>query len=91
MVMTGISADGEITGVMLTSHDETPGLGAKAENASFTNQYLMAVPEDGFSVVKDNPNGQIDAIAGATITSRAVTNSVNTAIDIYEAVTGGGQ
>ena len=51
----------------------------------------MAVPEDGFSVVKDNPNGQIDAIAGATITSRAVTNSVNTAIDIYEAVTGGGQ
>ena len=91
VVMTGISAEGEITGVMLTSHDETPGLGAKAENASFTNQYLMAVPEDGFSVVKDNPNGQIDAIAGATITSRAVTNSVNTAIDIYEAVTGGGQ
>ena len=89
VVMTGISADGEVTGVKLTSQNETPGLGQKALDASFTDQYLMALPEGGFAVKKDSPSGQIDAIAGATITSRAVTNSVNAAIEAYNAVTGG--
>lgn len=89
VVMTGISADGEVTGVKLTSQNETPGLGQKALDASYTDQYLMALPEGGFAVKKDDPAGQIDAIAGATITSRAVTNSVNAAIDAYNAITGG--
>lgn len=87
--MTGISADGEVTGVKLTSQNETPGLGQKALDASYTDQYLMALPEGGFAVKKDDPAGQIDAIAGATITSRAVTNSVNAAIDAYNVITGG--
>ena len=89
VVMTGISADGEVTGVKLTSQNETPGLGQKALDASYTDQYLMALPEGGFAVKKDDPAGQIDAIAGATITSRAVTNSVNAAIDAYNVITGG--
>ena len=89
-VMTGISADGQVTGVKLTSQDETPGLGQKALDASFTDQYKMEIPENGFAVTKDSPSGEITAIAGATITSRAVTNSVNEAITIYDAVTGGG-
>lgn len=89
VVMTGISAEGEVTGVKITSQNETPGLGQKAVDASYTDQYLMAAPEGGFAVKKDDPAGQIDAIAGATITSRAVTNSVNQAIEIYNAVTGG--
>lgn len=89
VVMTGISADGEVTGVKLTSQNETPGLGQKALDASYTDQYLMALPKGGFAVKKDDPAGQIDAIAGATITSRAVTNSVNAAIDAYNVITGG--
>ncbi len=46
-VMTGISADGQVTGVKLTSQDETPGLGQKALDASFTDQYKMEIPENG--------------------------------------------
>lgn len=89
-VMTGISAEGQVTGVKLTSQNETPGLGQKATNSSFTDQYKVEIPQDEFAVTKDSPSGQITAIAGATITSRAVTNSVNEAAAIYDAVTGGG-
>lgn len=89
VVMTGISSEGEIKGVKITSQNETPGLGQKALDPSFTDQYLAAIPDGGFKVKKDDPSGQIDAIAGATITSRAVTNSVDQAIDLYKTITGG--
>ncbi len=85
--MVGISADGQITGVKLTEQNETPGLGQKALNASFTDQYKQAVPDAELAVGKDG--GTIDAIAGATITSRSVTKSVNQAVSYYKAITGG--
>ena len=40
-VMTGIDAEGAITGVVILSHDETPGLGANAEKPDFLNQFLQ--------------------------------------------------
>ena len=43
-VMTGISADGQITGVVILEHSETPGLGANAEKASFTEQFKQTAP-----------------------------------------------
>ncbi len=46
-VMTGIDAEGSITGVVILSHDETPGLGANAEKPDFLNQYLQPAPEGG--------------------------------------------
>ena len=91
VVMTGITSDGQIAGVKITEQDETPGLGQKALDASFTGQYLKAIPEEGFEVTKNGAtqDNQIDAIGGATITSNAVTNSVNQAIAIYHTLTGG--
>lgn len=91
VVMTGITADGTIAGVKLTEQNETPGLGQKALDASFTGQYLKAIPDNGFEVTKNgaSADNQIDAIGGATITSTAVTNSVNQAIEIYKTLTGG--
>ncbi len=90
-VMTGIDVDGNITGVVILSHDETPGLGANAEKPDFLNQYLQPAPEGGLSVVKyQTPaEGQIEAMTGATVTSTAVTNAVNQAIEQYYAVKGG--
>ncbi len=91
VVMTGITADGNVAGVKITEQNETPGLGQKALDASFTDQYLKAIPENGFEVTKNGAtaDNQIDAISGATITSNAVTNSVNQAIEIYHTLTGG--
>lgn len=84
-VMTGIGADGKVTGVSILSQNETPGLGANAEKEDFRGQYLQAVPEKGFSVVKSGSpaDGEIQAMTGATITSSAVTDAVNQAVSLY--------
>lgn len=85
-VMTGITVDDKISGVAILEHGETPGLGANATKEDFRNQYKNISTENNLSVKKDG--GTIDAITGATITSRAVTNSVNDAITLYNEVKG---
>lgn len=86
-VMTGISVDGQITGVVILEQDETPGLGANAEKESFRDQFKQAVPENGFTVTKSTAGeGEISAMTGATITTTAVTNAVNDAIAQYNEI-----
>lgn len=85
-VMTGITSDDKIFGVAILEHGETPGLGANATKEDFRNQYKDISTENNLAVKKDG--GTIDAVTGATITSRAVTNSVNDAIAIYNEVKG---
>ncbi len=84
-VMTGIAADSNISGIVILEQTETPGLGANATATTFTDQYKQAVPEGGLEVVKspEASEGQISALTGATITTDAVTNAVNEAIDLY--------
>lgn len=90
-VMTGIDKDGKITGVVLLAISDTPGLGLNAEKESFRDQYKKAVPENGFEVIKSGTasDTQIEAMTGATITSKAVTTCVNNAIKQYQKVKGG--
>lgn len=87
-VMTGINTEGSITGVIVLSHSETPGLGANAEKAEFRDQYQQPVANltGGIQVVKFQApkEGEIQAMTGATITSTAVTNAVNAAIAQYQ-------
>ena len=71
-------ADGNIAGIKVTGHAETPGLGAKAQtDSAWVAQYQGAAADGQLMVTKDG--GTINAITGATITSRAVTDGVNTA------------
>ena len=84
-VMTGLDMSANITGVRVLEQNETPGLGQQVLNKSFIDQYKKG---DGnlthFSVVKALPTqNQISAITGATISSKAVTDCVNSALDIY--------
>ncbi len=65
-------ADYPIAGVQILSHSETPGLGAKANDASYLSQYNG---KSGELALHDD----IDAISGATISSRAVLSGVNSA------------
>lgn len=79
-VMTGVDADGKVTGVKILEHNETAGLGANATNESFREQFIGLV--SGITVSKDKTgDNSIDALTGATITSRAVTSAVNAAIE----------
>ncbi len=93
VTMVGIDAEGKIVGTLVTeAADETPGLGAKwlatdAANKDRLAQFAGDVPDSNFAVTKDG--GTIQAVSGATFTSRAVTADVNAAIAQYKAVTGG--
>lgn len=87
-MMVGVDTEGNVLGISIISHTETAGLGAvaAADNAkgeAFRNQFIgmngtLAVTKDG---------GTVDAISGATITSRAITEGVNAAleyVDLFE-------
>lgn len=75
-MMVGVSPSGAVTGVVILDHSETAGLGANAERAEFRDQF---VGKSGTITVKTGDNS-IDALTGATITSKAVTSGVNTAL-----------
>lgn len=92
-LMVGISKDGKITGVEIGNHSETPGLGSKATEPMFKNQYVNKDVLNSLLVVKGSTNNdnEISAISGATITSNGVTNGVNAAMKIYnEKLSGNG-
>ena len=84
-LMVGIdSANGQVSGINIVSNSETAGLGAKATNPEFSDQY-KGKPLEELSVLKNGTPGdtEIKAISGATITSTAVTNGVDAAIEVY--------
>ena len=88
-ISVGIQADGTVKGIEMLSISETAGLGMRAKEPSFYNQFAGQQAEK-FYVSKDGGDGQpIDALSGATITSRAVTGAVNTALGYYQTALGG--
>lgn len=90
-MFVGVDTNKNITGVLLTEQNETPGLGSKASEPKFIAQYLKTIPEKEFFVVKGSTksDNDIQAISGATISSRAVTQSVNDAIALINSMAGG--
>ncbi len=85
-ITVGITNDGVVNGISILSINETAGLGMKAKEPTFYEQYQGKQTEQ-FYVAKDGGTGEaIDALSGATITSRAVTGAVNTALGYYEKV-----
>lgn len=83
-ITVGITADGTINGISILSITETAGLGMRAAEPAFYEQYQGKQAEK-FVVSKDGGDGEpIDALSGATITSRAVTGAVNAALGYYQ-------
>jgi electron transport complex protein RnfG len=75
-IMFGLDLDLSVTKVRIISHNETPGLGAKITTPEFIGQY-DGKSVDEIRLKKDDPaKGAIDAISGATVSSRAVTNAI---------------
>ncbi len=87
--MVGVSADtNKITGVKLTSINDTPGLGMKANSEDFLSQYIDRGGNIGVNK-NTSTDTEIKAITSATITSKAVTTAVNQAFNAYETVKAG--
>ncbi len=83
-LMVGIDVkDNKLMGVGVTTHAETPGMGAKAKSdPSFAAQFKGLALEQPYKVTSDG--GTINAISGATITSRAVSGAATEADEIYQ-------
>lgn len=81
----GILKDGTVNGISILSISETAGLGMKAKNAEFQNQFAYK-NVDKFKYTKSGAtaDNEIDALSGATITTNAMTNGVNSAITAFD-------
>lgn len=88
-LLIALRADGTVSGVRVTRHRETPGLGDyidvrkdKRKDTPWITQFngldLQRVPESQWRVRKDG--GRFDFVTGATISARAVTNAAGRAI-----------
>jgi len=85
-MIVGINEDLSVSGVNIISMSETAGLGANAQKEEFLSQYKNKTSD--IKVVKSSgsESNSINAISGATITSKAVTGGVNKAIETAKAV-----
>ena len=81
-MMVGVDVSGAVTGVAIVSQSETASLGANCTREDFRAQF--AGKTGSLSVSKDG--GEIEALTGATVTSRAVTEGVNTALEFVQEV-----
>ena len=87
-IMTGIDLNGRVTGIQTLTLNETAGLGMNAKNDAFRDQFKGK--SGRISVAKNSPGeDEIQALTGATITSKAVTDAVNLALELYTQVAGG--
>ena len=85
--VVGVDVNGKITAVEITDvSNETPGLGQNATRADFTNRFKEK--SEALTVVKSGAKGnEIQAVTGATITSKAVTTTVNIALELFAEIT----
>lgn len=83
-VMVGYDLDtDDLVGMRVTVQTETPGVGSRATTEdSFINQFKGMSVNSGFKVKADG--GDIDALSGATITSRGVSAAVASSVKIYK-------
>ena len=86
-LLVAIQANGDILGVRVLEHRETPGLGDYIDLAhsdwikNFDTQSLGKTNDEGWHVKKDG--GQFDFTTGATITPRAVIKAVHKVLKFY--------
>ena len=81
-MMVGVGFDGNVLGISIVSHTETAGLGAVAAAKTSAGEAFRSqfVGQSG-AVQVSKDGGNMDAITGATITSRAICVGINAALD----------
>ncbi|WP_297632407.1 RnfABCDGE type electron transport complex subunit G [uncultured Clostridium sp.] len=83
-MFVGVAED-KLSGMKISSHTETPGLGARIEEEEFRAEFTDKLIEKSLEIVKMEPaeEHQIDGISGATVSSKAVGTAVNEVINFY--------
>ena len=87
----GIASDGTVKGIEMLEISETAGLGMKADESEFKDQFKdKNVQKFTYTKTGEDGDDKIDAISGATITTNAVTNAVDSALVYFQNELGGG-
>ena len=73
-ILVGLETNRALRGIRVISHQETPGLGSKITDIGFLDQFVGLVPAQ-LALARDG--GAVDAITGATISSRAVAEGIS--------------
>ena len=81
-LMVGLLPDGNIQNISVLEHKETPGLGTKMNDAEFKSQFIGKNPST-FNLKVQKDGGDVDALTGATITSRAFGQATQLAFENY--------
>ncbi len=89
-VTVGVSNDLTVTGLRIGEHSETAGLGSKAGEPKFYEQFAGLSGDPAMTVNEDGAPNNIDGITSATITSRAVTAAAQSACDAAAELVGEG-
>ena len=90
-IMMGIDLTGEIAGIEILGHSETPGLGANIENPKLFRNQFKGKSQDGspsreLEVLRQRKaenNWEIEALTGATISTRAVVKALNDGLAMF--------
>lgn len=77
-MVVGVDPTGKVLKVKVLSHSETAGLGSKIEGESFLKQFTGKTPASALAVGQD-----VDAISGATISSRGATAGIKKALQSF--------
>lgn len=85
LLMVGFDREGQIKGISVLSHSETPGLGDKINpsKSDFSVQFQGKDPST-FKLLVKKDGGDVDAITASTITSRAYCDAVTTAWEVFK-------
>ena len=78
-IKVGMNLNKTIKAIRITSQNETPGLGTRVEGTKFTDQFINKTLKQ-ILLKKDSSKGTIDALTGATISSRAVSEAMQKSI-----------
>lgn len=79
-MLVAVTSDGKVLAYKILHHNETPGLGDRASDSKFKQQFVGKTA-DQLEVVKVPTDHNIQALTGATITSRAVTKGIKEAVE----------
>ncbi|MBT8206003.1 MAG: RnfABCDGE type electron transport complex subunit G [Eudoraea sp.] len=84
-LMVGFELDGSIKNIAVLEQKETPGLGTKMKGEKFLRQFRGKNPAT-FDLKVKKDGGEVDALAGATISTRAFSEATQQAYDVYKEV-----
>ncbi|MGE5654017.1 MAG: RnfABCDGE type electron transport complex subunit G [Bacillota bacterium] len=79
VILVAFRPDGSVHDVTIFSHSETSGIGDKVLDSRFLGQFINKTVQDKFAV-----GGDIQAISGATVSSRAVISGVKKAVSTHQ-------